>query len=1034
MANLKNDKPFKRFLHNLVCYSTSVGLLLPVTFVDALAQQKVETYTQQGGPSAIESGMQMFNQFTQQAAQQILQVRQQAMQAQMNASMMQSLGAPKPTPAKYFNDPNFHFCYVAPSKSSFPEGVCSSINSPQEFNQSEIYRQYAHTQLEFYDQLITQGQNSAFPKGVQCLKEGQKKLEAEFQNKFNSLQALADSIKKDLQMFREQNKQIKEKMSDLNTELTGGKANSVEDKAKDLASYFSNECKNIIGPDILAKSKTNGGLIGVKDSMSGNVQAATNFTANSVAYGKKLEKNIQDIRTQITDYGLSSLNENSFDGPFKAKLQKIFAKEAQKIQSVYKAASDEISKLGSKNKYKLPNLDKNFKVNLATFEKNATEALRREYIRDCVTGAENGVGISLDQLLASLRYTGTGDGTGAVNSIRIQVQNIINNQNITMEEKLNQLQAIESNDNKDSVVFTYTGNEGSPTAANPYEYFKQATAACDSKYESDKSDETLSTQKQKIDHVKAYLTDLKNLEKEFLPNLTRVAAKEIMSCNGNDLQTDTCDKDGKIFNPSSESFCISHATLCTQKVNSCFTQADKIVKTKKAELDKYAAQYNMNARTLITMQQAKLNQIKQKVLADANFIQKYFTGAKFEMPGDFFVKMPEMGLAKDLGVDLLGGGNLDDLEKLPEIIETKIIKMLANQASEAINNVDEYIVAQQKNLEHNRSKWSSLADNCSNQMDNFSNTMAKQASEAQQKQQEAQGEVNDYCNKLKFVAANHPNAACDMSNGPMKLSDDVSKVMSAGLNPEMQYLNSELNAICNSYGNEKNTDSDSKSKTPTIIRLCQDNDNDWGSAKESAAQAIAANTPLDDEQRDALIKFITEGGDVPSGIDDEELLKNLKSIRAKIEEAESIKTANGEEPLKNISIENWSTIKARILEESGLSESAKYEAGDVCKNMELDTKISIIRGLSGESAKEAAKDYNEQYEKKMENVPAKYKSLARLIDKPVSNSRYSQWQKVGERVNSIGCFAGNDMQRGFGAFGEAGQGIADIFNSMGHSR
>lgn len=1031
MAKNKRNRPLQKLIHNLVCYTTSVGLILPTTLVNTYAQQ-----AQSSKPSAVESGMMIFSQLTQTVTQQVGQLRQQAMQAQMNAALMQQIGAPKPTPAKYFNDPNFHFCYVAPAKSDFPEGACSSISSPMDFSQSEIFAQYAQTHISFYDNLITEGQNSTYPKGVQCLNEGKAKLEAEFQNKLNSLQTLADSIKKDLQAFREQNKQIQEKMKDLNIELTGGKASNVDDKIKDLASYFPNECRNIIGTDTITKAKTNGGLIGIKDSMNNNVQAATNFVTNKNYYQNQLTKNVDSLRKQVKNFGLASINEATFEGPLKSKLEAMFVKESQKLQTVYNATAAEIESLGLNNKYKLPALDKNFDINFETFKNNAIEAFRREYISDCVTSAENGVGLSLSDLLRSLRYTGSGRGDGAINEMQIVIQNIVNNDNISMEEKLAQLREVEEK-NTNKVVISHTGSNGGATAYNPYEYFKKAQQLCIDRYESDKSNGSLSSQNQKISRVENYLEDLKTYNQKLLPTFSQLITDEIINCKGDAVQAETCDPKGEIFNPKSDKFCIAHASTCSQKVSACYSQADKIVTTKKAELDKFAAQYNANVRTLIAMQEAKLNQIKQKVLADANFIQNYFTGAKFEIPADLFVAMPEMADSKDFGVALLGGGNLDQLEKLPEIIEGQIKGMLAAQADEALKNVEEYIGAQKINLAHNRDKWASLAEKCNGSMDQYSQAMAQQAQKAQESQQESQAGVNDYCNKLKFVAANHPNAACNMGNGPIKLSDDISKVMSAGLNPEMAEINSQLNLICQSYSNEKNTDSDSANRVSQFVSLCQDNDNDWDDVKEKATKTIVAGLALDDSKKREIIDYLMgESSSLPGGIEDEELENNLETLKKKIENAEQgTSPVLSENDLKEAMSSDISDDDKRKLIESSRILSSRPNPKNPCQMMEYNNKYSVLTGLGNENSSSKLKQqYNEDYAEIMENIPPEYKSLARLIDKPLEQANDTNWSRIGQRAQQIGCFAGNDMQRNFGAFGDGAQGMVDILNGLGQNR
>ncbi|MDD0852326.1 hypothetical protein HBN50_04415 [Halobacteriovorax sp. GB3] len=1007
MKTRKNGNPMKKLVHSLVCYSTSMGLILPSVYIpNALAQSRPnDTFSQVAG---------VVGQASQYLGNQIINLRQQGMQQYLSANQMSSLKAPQPVPAKYFNDPNFQFCYVAPAKSNYPEGAClETPTNDADAAQANMFRQLSVAYEGYFDQLMSKAQNTTYTKGLQCLDEGKKKLEARFQDKLNSLQALADQIKKDMQLFKEQNKAIKSQMQDLNSELTGkgSGSQSLAEKQRDFSKYFSNECRNIIGPEKLAPGAKNGGLLGVKNSMAQNNQQAVNFQTNKGAYTKRANDAINDIIEQVNKYGISSLSSTfpvKKSNPFAAKMTEAVMKNYSEISTVYKQAQDSIP-----GDYKLPAMDKHFSVNIENFEKEVVKNLKNDYIQDCVTGD---VGLSLDQVLSSLTYTGSGTGSGTINTFKVRIENILNNDSISMDDKIEQLKAFES-DNNGKVVMKYKGTDGNTRAPLPYEYFMQAKDACEQRYTADKSSGNLESHSEKTERAKGYLKDLVRLQKNFVSEVSTNITEDLLTCKDRPVETGTCDPNGEIFNPAGDSFCLANATTCSNQVQACYAGAEKVVAQKTKELEVLASKYNANLSALVVMQEAKLAQIKNEVIADMDYLKNYFGGAAYELPKDFFINMPEIDDNNELGVKLLGNGSLEFMDKLPSLIENQIKKMVSDQSKAALANVDQYINDQEASLVNERNKWVGLKDSCTSNITTYNTNENTRNAKNFAQQMENRGLAQNFCNSTRALAKQSPNALCN-GNGLKQMSNDMTKILNAGLNGEMNSINGQMVAICEGFGKEAEESSDTK--LPALVNICLKKKNNWSKVKENLINSSLSKLPLDIEDKTlaGIEKYLSGESDELPSLEDENLAESLEDLRTSLNGFKMKSTSS--------SISNWFSEKINSYDNDDnkdkkealtyLKDNLEGISQDENPCAEINNKaiLKAIDLCSGKDSKSSIMDcYEDKYDEEKGNIrSAELRQMNEQFDTSINEDLQVQLSALGERANQIGCFAGNDQSRG----------------------
>ncbi len=525
---------------------------------------------------------------------------------------------------------------------------------------------------------------------------------------------------------------------------------------------------------------------------------AADYNSNRAIIEADVRRDVEKIQKTIASGGL----QDYFDGKIteSSKFQSLVS-ATQKQSLEFKLAKDRIAKELSKIGYELPTMDKNFSVDFNDFLSGSSSFFKKQYINDCVTGADkSGTAISTEQILSSLKQISTGSTGTARDKYKAALQSILNS-DAFIEDKMNQIKALEGT-YKD-ISITYQNANSQKVTSTPYDLYMKTIAACESRF---KQDETFSSsssgvsQKKKIERGQALLRDLKDLHDNYSSQLGSRVLEQVLTCNGEAKKSGSACGDKNSFDSTSASFCMSHASQCANEVNGCYSEANKHVETRKTKLEAQAKTFNNNAAALVDRSNALYNAQKNAVMDMAKIVQARFPGTNFEIPAGMFISMPEM--KKDAyGVEMLNDGNLAFMDELPKKIDL-LKKVFKDQQATANNEIKSYIDKQAQAMAREKERWNMLASDCKGNIDTSSREVAKMNNENSKRQGELDNNVKNFCRKYQSLAI-HPVGGCDNAK---KLSEEMDNVASR-LTSSVTTNIVEFNNVCNSYSNESTNSS-----------------------------------------------------------------------------------------------------------------------------------------------------------------------------------------------------------------------------------
>jgi hypothetical protein len=814
-----------------------------------------------------ESTVDMIDKVFNSAMGQIQQSMQQNQMMNQQAMMMSQL-QPKTIPSKFFPH-----CKISQARGAFPKKACASgVQGPQALPGIEQMANLGNTYSDMYEQLMSPAQNSPFPVGLQCLENAKKGMVKSLQDRMNSLQGLQDKIAKEAQFFKEQNRKLLVDMEKSHKELFGGASGDLDAKTKDFSKYFDKNCQNIIGSDNLAKA-AGAGLNGIRVGLMSTNTDAANFSLERGQIESDINSQIQKVKAQIKEQGIQSWREDvakgegSINGQDLARMGvnkpavSIVMSEISRFDSKVGTIQKELKKIDPN--YEIPPMDKNFGTDFAEFTKGADDYFKKQYINECVTMADKGVAISPEQILRSLKSGVQGGGGVALKNYKAALQNILNS-DAFIEDKMAQIQKLDQKYQGSNITISYKNSASDTVNSSTYDLYKATVNTCAQNFTKSDTFSTTSSkgvsQQKKITRAKEYLNDLKELESTFASQIGNKIYDSVMNCSGRSEKSATCST-SDVFNQDSDAFCMKHATSCSSKVQQCYKKADSLVQAKKTQIKNFQAKYNKNVAALVAREEAYLKQVKTQVLADAEYLSKYFPGANYQVPEGLFIKMPEQE-ESEFGVELAGGGSLDFMKDLPEQIG-KLKETLAKQSGEIEGQINEYIGAQKQAMSDQKQKWDSLADECYAAAQSFRAQVAEGNAKMQQAQQEQMGKVGEFCQRFGQLGNSNPAAGCgEGSNSASALYEDMAGVSS--------YLSSDTEMAVTDYNNhcaqvqseaENGTEDESNLKSSSIAKICRKADGESDDARKALIDEALSNMPESLSKYKSNIKSYLKGDD-----------------------------------------------------------------------------------------------------------------------------------------------------------------------------
>ncbi len=738
--------------------------------------------------------------------------KQQMMAAQISAANNQKLmsqlspGCVRPdgtacytTKAKLFPE-----CTLPASMSNMPQNACNNATpEPGQISTMITYESIAQGWMNYYDQMSNEASNSTYAVGLRCLGDKQKAIDSSITEMMNSLQRLQDKLNQDKQVFRDNNKKLLEDMKTANAELFGG-ALDLKNKTSDFSKYFSQSCQSVIGKEGL-KNGPSMGLNGILQGMSSNNKAASDYNLNKGSIESDVRKESQTIANSITAGGVDDwLNNSKTQTNIKSSkfpaMESVVKKQADELMTARARIAKELAKVG----YTPPALDKNFSVDMGSFIAGANDFFKKKFVNDCVTGADKGVAIPIEDVLKNIQQKSTNSQGTARNDYGIALKKIFDSEG-TIDEKMAQIKALDTQ--YPGMSISYQDATQQRVTESPYNLFMKTIDKCEQKFS---QDDTFSTKgasgvsyQQNVARAQASLQELKNLNDSFSSKVTGAIVEQVLNCNGESFKSGS-DCSEETLKTTSDKFCMNHAAQCANDIQGCYAEANNQVQTRKTKMENLAKKFNANVSAMIARSNALFEQQKAAVTNITQMIQSKFPGTNFEIPKDMFVSMPE--LKKDTyGVEMAGDGNiasfLEGEGSMPAKID-KLKQMFKLQKDQVKQASSEYYNLQKEAMTRERARWEALYSKCSGFIESSSKALAQMNNEGQKKQAEEDAKVAKFCKKYNSISQN-PVAAC----GKAKDLSDIADQVQSRLSNQALALTEQFASACDGFMNQSDTNS-----------------------------------------------------------------------------------------------------------------------------------------------------------------------------------------------------------------------------------
>lgn len=997
-----------------------IGLLfttsLPTTAY-ARPQQEVAQDTVPGGDI-----LRLILGFTTDVTQQIGQSRAQTQAMIQSQNMMRSL-APQSINAKFFPQ-----CQIPVTAPNLPIGYCDNA-TPDDFgfemmnNLMEIAVNYE----QYYKMMLTPAQNSPFPTGLKCIGDAKTAVLSSMADRQNALQVLIDRINKETQLFRDENARFLKEMDDVNAELNGGNTGTNENKGLSFSNEFSADCRLIIGSDNLTPSAArSGGLLGLQERMRPKHDTAvayhtrkTNVEGN---YDKILQKLTSDLSSKGVNDIINELQNESYLGPNRENygpITETISRRAQILEQKKSQVEAELKDILGGD-FSLPQLNRTFAKDFNRFIQRADDFYRKKFVGDCVTGRSSGVGLSIDQLINSLQSHAKRE-KGNNYTRYIEKLNAVLASDSHIEDKMAEISSIDNAFNKE-VVLTNFRSENSKGGVTPYEFIQQSIAACEAVYVGDQTFSAnapvvagASSQSEAVQRAKNLMQEFQSDVANFQSKIVGEIEDKMRKCEGQAITPQSCTS-ADVFNPGSSGFCLTRAAACSSQVQACSARANELISQRQTKLKVAANQFNAAAAALVTKQEQILNDIRNQVLADAEYLKQYFPGSDYIYPEDLFVKMPELSLRN--GEMIAGGGEIDFKDLATNI--GKLKTQLIAQGDKVGDKIQDYIDDQREQINENRSSWASIASSCSNAAKSAIAARAASDQQQMQSQSESNKDLSSFCRKFRDLASTqHPMAGCNGPFSPENLYKDSLEI-SAYLDNRVEGAIGDYTAICNQTQNERTkgkerSSSNSDDEGFDLDVACKAGGGD--SVKDQLIGEVTDGIPADlAEYEDKIINYLKTGARLPAAVtENRSYFRFLQGIRAdfavsganrsKEEFLEKLKTYEGADPAK------YERLVNNVI--SGSDDL-------FCQDIAFKKALEVLD--SGKVENEDIKgnktsSFVNELEKAYKTAGDPYKSIGRSVASTGNKSLTQDWKDIGEAI-ADDCEAQNNTNRGGGVLGQ----------------
>ncbi len=942
------------------------------------------------------------------------------MQLKMQQASLQSYLTPRvqPLPNQVF--PN---C-MRPLQTTTPPSCM--VNDSQGLAMAQMIINASYQHQSTYAQNLSEENEQT---GLGCLKKSRETQKSFIKDKLNELTNYEDEMNQIVKAFKQKMDLSKRRMDSLNDILRGGNsAQDVEAENRDLRNMIPS-CDGLIADKSMIG--TSAGLLNVKQAMDSQSQkSGKSLVRSSADYLKnkrKYESDIDKLKARV----FSEINSNGIDdwiGSFNMQdLSKggltLFRPATDAIFSRIRNMKVKRARIEKELKkpdllgkdFSSPPFDKDFNSEIGKKINDTIIFERKKFIQDCVFDdpSKGGKGIGLSSIMNGIKQTNIEGGGTTVSQYKTALNRILTS-DAFIQDKLERVKALEKTFGT-VIQVIFKDAQGRRTSDSPYNLFKKSVENCNTFF---KSDQSLSTQnkrmnsrKYRLEKAERYLNELKDLESNFITDISKEINDRVIECSGIDLDQSQC---GEKMYPGGASFCLKHATSCALKTQTCYLETKNMITNTNKSLVNEADAYNNEIETATKQQQSFLNKINLFLKNSIAIpLKTFFPTTDFSLPEGLSLTMPELE-ASNYNVLLRGGGKLDFLEKdLPRkltLLKLAIIK----QAKQADKIAENYIKKFQENLIKAQESWDDVKNQCMEAISAFQKNQSEIQSKLSEKEAEKEKELREESNKVERVCRKfdklriNPLGGCDGDFSAASLYKEATEI-SFFINDDVKILKdiSGFENLCHLNQNESEQDTEKrKDDTPDLIKLCSAKGNDWNKVKKSLGfktfNSLTENNPkLTSQQKEYIRSSLGLPG--ANEATNESLnettvsnrINNILDISKSIFEAKPI---NFGEEKSNSSESDKENKHQNIC--IHLDDYLKRKARSVCKDKKSSGSTCI----------------EEEYGNAQKNL-GQYRTLNSLIGDLSLSVEYSkgsefsrQWMNLGEEVDNP-CVTQNESGR-----------------------
>ncbi len=1021
-----------------------------------------------------------------QYAQQISQIDQQVNFANINnPANLLITSSTNPAP-KFFPE-----CTMANPDPPFEEGACSQPSpNLQDARQFFLEAGAAFQKADLYDKMIDGSQPSKSPIGLKCYEDKIAALNQAEKTFAQQIEDLKRQLAEQYRRMKNTQQDILDQMDITNRELEGGSPGDKpnDEKSRSFADYFADSaaCKNVLPSTSLDdRDRAFAGLRGIQSNVFNKAsggdrsfrQKASDLRANESKIKAQIDIQVSRIADEINSKTLASFLTDPNMSNITDQLTQ-FGSLEQRILKKNKDFADRFNTIRSEIKrdigFDVPNLDSNFKSKINKFlaTRNdgngrvstvAEDFMRKKFITDCVfrkddlidTNQESSdfLGIRLPDLLKTLKLKDVNRRNNNLSNFKDSLTELFKEDRQFDESFLARIRELEKTSGG-QVIFTPDRNSGPFEQGRDYtvsDALNRVANNCKAQYNKDYASSRINTnglsQKELVDNSVKKLRELKNLEKNFLSDLTADITEGILTCSTSSaaqLQGSSCNAD--TLSPTSASFCLENAKSCANDVSSCYKKVNEMIKSREANINRLGATFNQNMSVLENQAKSILANLEQRVRSFVALRDNIFLGLeKGSTPGSnkdnarsidniLASLSPNFGNPEKTkyGIKLLGGGSLDLLDPDSQDPNSVFQSLSAlqeyrkNETQKIQNIVGNYMREQQSAFQKYAALFEKQGKRCLRIANESQNAFAQMQQDAYEKQQAAFGESNAVCNIYKTLPKADLVNICD--NYIESLVDSSNKATLATSGPNALTVDTRENIVklqnlCSIRDSLEKAEDDQDDVN--AFELCDDDEDD--SLKRKLAKLYKKAHDQSDSDKNLSVQTIIKMMD---GEEEKKEGDNYSKINEMLEDYQKLVNASqdsykeiqkdkqqilGTDPIDEfkalkdqlvIDLKKLNSDKSSITYEFAekISAQDEFTANDIKeikKNLENHTKDDQLRGTRSEIKKIA--DSLDSYMQNNERFPASEPSSVGICEAFQARKKVAKIKKCSKASDSTTC-------------------------------